>query len=440
MSMCLRFLSLIASALALAACMSDAGTARADFSVTDSAGVLLVRNDGDPAAMDSAAVEPVEVLRIGVVDGAPEYQFDQIYGLQTTEDGRIFAVNGGTRTIRVYDAQGRFLREFGGQGGGPHEFQSLGGLFVRGDTVIAIGSDKVAVFDTLGELRASWSTRREMPASASFGELRGSANISLTSRDSVGWLAVLRKYYYSKRYEIGRAYRDSLEQFRIDVMTGELGDDSLPPLILQQVRYAIAERGEMALAARLWEAHPVEARAADGRTYSSDGLTYAIEVRDPTGRLERRITRAHEPVPLGERELNGYRDLVRARFDSVPNSHAPSRERERARLLDQIPALGHPPSLQAIGRIMPMSDSTIWVSRPDLRVDPVRMAYDRFYGSRARETRSMQWDRFDLEGRYLGSLLIPGDLSVRQYRATELLGVRRDSLDVEYVVKLRVPR
>ena len=443
MSLRLRYLVLIVAATnAAAACAGDAGAARVAFSVSDSAGVLLVRNDGDPAAMDSAAVEPVEILRIGVVDGAPEYQFDQLAAIHATDDGRIFAINGGTRTIRVYDVQGRFLREFGGKGGGPHEFQSLHGLFVRGDTVVALGSDKVAVFDTLGDLRSSWSTRREMPASASVGELQGSAHVFLAGWDSLGWRAIVRKYDYSKRYEIGRAYRDTTDQFRIDIMTGQLLDDSMPALIAPQVRYAIFERGEGALAERLWEAHPVEAPGPNGRRYSSDGLSYVIDVHDSTGRLERRITRAHSPVPLGEPELNSFRDRMQARFDSFPNPHARSGAWERAMYLEKIPALGHPPSLQAIGQIMPMSDSTIWVSRPDLRVDPVDVAYEsrrRMAFMAFRGTGPQQWDRFDREGRYLGSVIIPAGIAVRQYRATELIGVRRDSLDVEYIVRLRVP-
>ena len=85
-----------------------------------------------------------------------------------------------------------------------------------------------------------------------------------------------------------------------------------------------------------------------------------------------------------------------------------------------------------------MPDSTLWVSRPDVNASPAQLAYQWSKGPGFRADPS-QWDRFDASGRFLGSVRFPVDFSIRSIHASGILGVMRDSLDVEYIVKLRVP-
>ena len=410
------------------------------FSTADSAGVIIARNEGDPARLDSMRLDLVEVVRIGVVEGEEPYQLDEVNGVTVTDDGRIFVVNGGTRTVRVFDAHGRFLREFGGKGDGPAEFRFLGDVIVHGDTVAAVGPYKVAVFDTLGGFRTSWSTRRAMPATASRGELQGSASVYIRDRDSLGWLGYVRRYDWSREYELGKAYQDTMEIARYDIMTGQTDGEVVRRSPGGLPRYAVAERGEGALIERIWEVHPVLAEGPDGLTYSSDGLTYSIDVRDREGRLVRRITRAHQPVMITEQDVAAYLDSMKAIIDDPDRRFFPGeRERLRTKYLEQQPALGYPPSLQAIGAIAVLADGSLSVLRSDLHTTAREESHRRNPLNRSDQWNPpRQWDHFGPDGRFRGAVVLPASFSPRHREGNRIVGVLRDSLDVEYVVQFEI--
>ncbi len=50
--------------------------------------------------------------------------------------GRGTVLDGTDLVIKVFDANGRHRRTFGGKGGGPAEFREISGLAVRGDTIV----------------------------------------------------------------------------------------------------------------------------------------------------------------------------------------------------------------------------------------------------------------------------------------------------------------
>jgi len=102
----------------------------------------------------------VEELSIGVDAGDEPYMFGRIDGLAATED-RIYVLDRAVPTVRVYNKQGRHLRDIGRQGGGPGEFQrpsdikidaEAGRLYVR-DYI----QDRMTLFDLEGRLIDTWS-------------------------------------------------------------------------------------------------------------------------------------------------------------------------------------------------------------------------------------------------------------------------------------------
>jgi len=48
------------------------------------------------------------------------------------------------------------------------------------------------------------------------------------------------------------------------------------------------------------------------------------------------------------------------------------------------------------------------------------------------------WDVFDVEGRFLGVVTMPGWFDPLEFVGDEIYGVWRDELDVEYVLKLKL--
>jgi hypothetical protein len=115
--------------LILAAC-GDAppATTAAEPVVRDSAGITIVENHA-PRWRDGEGwrISPAPVLEIGMIDGPAAYQLDGVRNAARLPDGSIAVADGGSRQIRIYDAEGRHFRSFGGQGGGPGEFETLAG-------------------------------------------------------------------------------------------------------------------------------------------------------------------------------------------------------------------------------------------------------------------------------------------------------------------------
>lgn len=84
--------------------------------------------DRPPASTDAEAEPPRltgEVdLSIGTMEGEDAYVFGRIGGLAMDEAGRIIVVDAQANEVRVFDPAGRFLFRFGRDGAGPGELRS----------------------------------------------------------------------------------------------------------------------------------------------------------------------------------------------------------------------------------------------------------------------------------------------------------------------------
>ena len=112
-----------------------------------------------------------EVYRVGVVDGESWEMFASVGQVAFDAEGNLYVFDGtsgamsfgGMRLMRsgevrvlVFDAAGRFVREFGSSGGGPGEFnQPMGFAVLRDGTVVVsdVGHRAYQLFDASGEFR-----------------------------------------------------------------------------------------------------------------------------------------------------------------------------------------------------------------------------------------------------------------------------------------------
>jgi len=145
-------LSLLCLFLAATGC----GTADRDpaFIERDSAGVTIAESTA-PAWLKGegwqVADEPL--LELGGKEHQSGHLFDRVLGARRLPDGRIVVVDGGSATLRWFSAEGRFLFQRGGWGGGPSEFELLSPpLSSPGpDAVVVLsGRGRYALFDTEG--------------------------------------------------------------------------------------------------------------------------------------------------------------------------------------------------------------------------------------------------------------------------------------------------
>ncbi|MGD8698715.1 MAG: hypothetical protein PVJ43_05455, partial [Gemmatimonadales bacterium] len=129
-------ITLISSVSVLAAGCGG-GEVRWAGTITDSAGVTVVFNTdvGIWALGEEWTLE--EDLRIGAVDGPPEYQFGQVLQIAVDSKGRIFVLDGQAQHVQVYSPVGVHEQTIGARGSGPGELQAgLALLIGTGDTLL----------------------------------------------------------------------------------------------------------------------------------------------------------------------------------------------------------------------------------------------------------------------------------------------------------------
>lgn len=124
-------LLLLLALVPLPACSRSAASnaSESDIQVdTLPSGTIRVRNGGTPAWRDGTAWRLVEDLRLGSVDTEGPELFAQVAAILTDERGRIYVLDYPTQEIRVFSAEGEFIRRIGGEGDGPGELVGVAGL------------------------------------------------------------------------------------------------------------------------------------------------------------------------------------------------------------------------------------------------------------------------------------------------------------------------
>jgi hypothetical protein len=423
-----RVCTVVAVIIAAAGC-SDAGSEdRNAVEVIDSAGIELVRNHY--RGFDTMAVTMVEDLRIGTLDGDEQYQFFRIVGINVDAMGRILVANAGTSTIRVFDSEGRYVREIGKKGEGPGEFREVTTPIVWRDTIAVSDQEamRFSLFDTTGTFLTSWpmlttEQRALFPVGASeagwavwmipFGVARperrpGDVTIDTTR---VGRLDPLSLMMASQR---GSAFVDSVvhsvlfwEGTPITWVQGDEGLAGFMPLFTQNRWWAVD---------------------GTGRFYLSAGLRYQIDIFGLDGRLERRISRDFEVIPVTDGLVDEYIGRLQEATLALPPS--PFDRVGSARRRAGVTRSEHLPPTR---RIFVSAAGELWVERLD--VHPDISNWENIPG--VTQTH-YYYDVFDADGRYEFTVNPPERFVPRWIGKDVVLGIQRDEQDVEYVARYRL--
>ena len=94
--------------------------------------------------------------------------------------------------------------------------------------------------------------------------------------------------------------------------------------------------------------------------------------------------------------------------------------------------------MPALGALFVADDGALWVERPDLLDDPVIPELILTWGYRIATVPATSYDRFDHEGRFLGSVQLPPKFRPLKITRDTVLGVQPDDDDVEFIVRYRV--
>lgn len=409
-------------AVLLAPGCSDAGRpSSVGFSVRDSAGVQLVHNEA--TASPAKQVEPT--LMLGEQEGPEHLQFYRISDISVASDGSLFVLNMGDASVRVFDSGGVFLDRFGRAGEGPGEFQWPAHVEVFGDTVAVFDGRliRTTFFSRNGELFGSW------PA----GD-RATGVLYPVGRTSDGWI-VQPWRNGGWGYEVGVARRDtSIVAFVTSLSTMRPDTLAVREILtyLGPRRWGVQSPTAMTVAEPLFEPEARHASDRQGNVYLHLGVAYAIYVYDSNGRYWRRATRAVEPTPVTEDLIDSYRDVMDAYWDTAQRRP----EWEIGKAADEArPALPHVDALPQLGRLLVSREGNIWVERIDLDPEPLAREWTRA----PRTPVSTLWDVFDPDGRFVHTVELPPRFSPHDVGADWIVGVQRDDLDIEYVIRYVVP-
>ncbi len=414
------------------------------FTERDSAGVTIVEN-GNPTIAPAALRE---TLRIGFMDGPPEYQFVRLRDVAIDQDGTIYALDLGTADVRVYDADGTHLRTCGRSGQGPGEFRSPNRLWLLGDTLVVSDLDPA---------RLTRLTKHcDVIATQS---MRGSNRDQLLPLGAVpgAWLAIPLRWSTAFNYQPGVEQRDTTLVLRVTSFGDALesmqssgdvplaGRPGIGGIVVRMIGgRRVGVRGTMpspdgttqsllTVATPLFEPSPNRAIDGLGHLHYTSGKTYEIETYDSDGRLLRRLRRAYEPVPISESLIDRFRDAQRSYWDTVTMRGESGLAKANDEARSSMPTVA---SLPPISQLLASREGALWVRRADLLDDPLELEWRRPPPPR----RGTIWDRFDPEGRYLGSVAVDASLTPLVVGQDWVVGILRDSLDVQYLARFEVVR
>jgi hypothetical protein len=109
--------------------------------------------DVGTGALSLLTVPPTPTLELGVMEGDPDYSFEDVIGTLHLPSGSLAVADAGSDRISIFSPDGRFVRRVGGRGEGPGEFRDLAALYATGSDTIQAGDGMartLLVFDPSG--------------------------------------------------------------------------------------------------------------------------------------------------------------------------------------------------------------------------------------------------------------------------------------------------
>jgi hypothetical protein len=381
--------------------------------VLDSAGVTIVSSsEGRWAEDETWTVSAEPLLILGVLDGAAEYQFSNISAAARQADGDLVVADAGTRSVRLYDADGYFVRLLGGPGSGPGEFQRPIQVLIRESDSILVWDDdafRLTRFDPEGGLLDVRTFNRERIAKAVSPPLYPG-----TARLLNGSELLVRLIEKSKDDPVKDLFRGRSGALRVSSADAAID--------------TVAWFGdvEQVLVDAPWGRQPVVPPLAQNTSIAvqptGDGMCIGDqngpEVRcfEPDGRT-RSVRWSSDPLPVHEDDP----DVARWRRATAELYEAKLSADEVRQLVDQVPTPSVRPEYSGL---LLDGEGNLWVERGPGGSDgePV-----------------VDFLVFDPAGELLGSVSLPPIL-VLEIGSDHVLGVVRDELEVQYLLMLEIDK
>jgi hypothetical protein len=431
----IRIITSVLLLMSLGCAGSDTGRSadgRVDWTtVVDTVGdTIVMRTTG---GSDSTGLHTlVEEVTIGELDAAEaEYSFGGINELEVAEDGRIYVFDRQVPALREYDPAGKYVRTVGRKGKGPGEYEQANGVAVHRDGRVVLwdaSSARINVYRPDGTFIASW------PLPGGGGFFTNSALFVDTAGNTYARTRIADPPRENAAAGATMFGTTGLVQWD---RNGNVVDSLTPPAPTIETQSLVASReGGFSVYTLPFSARHSWVWSPLGYFVSARTDRYAVTL-SPVNGQPRRIERTVDPVPVTSDERADHEERATAsmrRTDPSWRWSGPS-----------IPGTKPP-----IASIVAADDGKIWVSvarhgeripagegspGPAVRVGTVG-DLPRLPEPRWRDP--VVYDVFDPTGQYLGQVSVPPRTRFQTMRGDHVWGVRRDSLDVEQVVRFRV--
>lgn len=175
------------------------------------------------------------VFAVGARDGDERYVFGKVAGLAVSASGdTVFVLDALQRRVKVFGPDGRFLRQFGGRGKGPGEYEAPAGIAaVPWNGGVAVWDDalqRVTVLSAAGEVLHTGHPLRQTDIARQGKKLRTFAGgFVLETRSDPFTTPPERQRGYLVRLDTAGAVVDTLVDFAIPSVAGstQQGNDGL---------------------------------------------------------------------------------------------------------------------------------------------------------------------------------------------------------------------
>lgn len=382
--------------------------------IADSAGLTIVENSrlGWRGVPWMVASEPS--VSIGVLAGTPDLQLFDIRDAARQSDGTIVVVDE-SRTVRRFDATGRFVGRSGGPGGGPGEFEEPADIRIAGNDAIVVWDarsyrisrlDRVGSFEEMHPLPLDDLMRVvEPPLYPGSGLLLdgGKLLLQLASKGPVVGKAAALRTRPAGEQPHDRTYRE--RSGALIVSPGLADVDTLAFFDGNEMALLPPEAGSVPIPPAGAATTSVVARPDGRRVCVGTRATPEVRCFDPDGAATI-IRWSDRPVPLSASDVDAWRE-------AAIESWGPKMSRSDAASL--LAEVATPESRPAYGRIVLDRAGNLWVQR---RGDDSSTAHEYLV--------------FDRGGIALGPVLLP-PVRILEIGEDYVLGVHRDELEVEYL-------
>ncbi len=379
--------------------------------VRDSAGVTIVDNTLESiwTASDRWTLE--EEVRIGAVEGDPDYQFGAIGFIAVDSRDRMFVMDVMAQHIKVYSDDGRYEQTIGGPGAGPGELgQSAIQLFMGpGDTLVVPDM-------------ANQRVNRYAPDGTSMGSFRLEIEKGLPMAINATRSGVIAEQVRPL------ALPDQPVRDTMDAIVKIASDGTVLDTLKKFPSGGTINLGGATPELNFFAAEPVWQLMEDMRLCFGVNDDYSIEVYSPNGALEQIIRKpfTRTPVAEGDQEI-----MTEAMVDLWTDAGVPPQAIPQLRQIINFAEFY--PAFAAIQR---GPGGTMWVQHIQ---SPSTLSQEELEAFNfIEDIGAKDWDVFDAEGRFLGVVTMPPRFSPRSIVGNKIYGVFRDEIDVQYAVRMRI--